>query len=208
MAWKLSGNTTAKSGLERSSLPVGRIGWHRGVRVHRGIHRNLHRSMHRRARISVAGLLSVGALAMLGEAAARFGWLASPTGLPFPPEALAQGLFAAVPMDLFSLAIRWLGGAAQWIAFGAIALLWALVVGALVHGIAALAADGGPLVVLLAGAGVGLVMQAGWWVAAPVLAPGGWAAVGLAGWWPGILLPAGAYGLAALLAAAQRRPRY
>ncbi|HEY8416655.1 MAG TPA: hypothetical protein VIK93_01325 [Limnochordales bacterium] len=179
---------------------MGRTAWRAGVSVHRRIHR--------RERISFIGLLAAGALGILGEAAARFGWLVLPTGLPFPPEALAQGLFAIVPMDLFSLAIGWLGSAAQWIAFAVMLVLWALVVGALSNLVAAVAAGGGPLVILLAGALVGCIVQGAWWLAAPVLAPGGWVAVGPAALWPGVLLPAGAYGVAALVARAFRRPRY
>lgn len=164
--------------------------------------------MYRRERISLAGLFAAGVLGMLGEAAARFGWPLPPPGLPFPPEALAQGLFAVVPMDLFSLAIGWLGAAAQWVAFAVMLVLWALVVGALSNLAAAVASGWGPLVIFLAGALVGFIVQGVWWLAAPFLAPGGWAALGPAALWPGALLPAVAYGVAALVARTFRRPRY
>ncbi|GEM_PF-2583039 len=144
-------------------------------------------------------LLLAGAVATLGEAAARFGWLTAPTGLPFPPEALAQQLFAVVPMDVFALAVRWLGSAAQWVAFVLMLVVWAAVAGGLAHAVAAVTNRSNVVWALLAGAGLGLLVQAALWLAAPVLAPGGWAAVSSAALWPGAALPAAGYGLAVLL---------
>jgi len=128
--------------------------------------------------------------------------------LPYPPEALAQQLFAVVPMELFSVTIRWLGSAAQWVAFGLMLLVWVVLAGGFVNAAAAAAWRMGPLGALLSAAAAGVLVQTAWWLAAPALAPGGWAAVPSSGLWPGAAIPCAAYGLAGLIAYTGRGARW
>ena len=182
---------------------MARFGWQRSTVYRRG---SLFRPQRRR--LSAARVVAAGAVATLGEAAARFGWVSLPSGLPFPPEALAQELFAVVPMELFSVAIRWLGPAAQWVAFGLMLLLWVVLAGGFVNAAATAAWRMGPLGALLSAAAAGVLVQTAWWLAAPALAPGGWAAVPSAGLWPGAAIPSAAYGLAGLIAYTGRGRRW
>lgn len=68
----------------------------------------------------------VGALATLVQAVDRF---VLGSTQPFPPEALAEALFARIPMEWFSLGVSLLGFSAKWVAFASVVVGWALVVG-------------------------------------------------------------------------------
>ena len=83
---------------------------------------------------TAAGIALAGALVTLGEACGRFAVLGVPSGLVFPPEILAQWLFSVIPMGLFSLGVSTLGGAAKWVAFAGMTLLWIAAAGAALHG--------------------------------------------------------------------------
>lgn len=182
---------------------MARIGWRQSSVYRRG-----YRFGPRRRRSSAVRVVLAGAVATLGEAAARFGWLGTPSGFPYPPEALAQQLFAIVPMDVFAVVIRWLGPAAQWVAFALMLLIWVILAGGFVGAAVAAAQRTGAFGAFLGAAAAGVLVQTAWWLAAPALAPGGWAAVPPGGLWPGAAIPAAAYGVAGLVAYTGRGRRW
>src|SRR5690606_35490245 len=103
-------------------------------------------------------------------------------------------------MELFSVTIRWLGSAAQWVAFGLMLLVWVVLAGGFVNAAAAAAWRMGPLGALLSAAAAGVLVQTALWLAVPALAPGGGAAVLSSGLWPGAAASCSVDGLACLIA--------